>query len=93
MKKINNSMTINEFKESLLNDNIHSITQHNGEVKVIQFLGNDNSYAVVYSSNDNNTAEYLTLAKSSQGFAKLKIVKNTQRMKNIIAQALQLHAK
>jgi hypothetical protein len=86
------NLTINEFKESLLNDNIHSIRQHNGEVKIIEFLGNDNSYAVVYS-NDNNNAEYLTLAKSSQGFAKLKIVKNTQRMKNIIAQALQLHAK
>jgi hypothetical protein len=85
------NLTINEFKESLLNDNIHSIRQHNGEMKIIEFLGNDNSYAVVYS-NDNN-AEYLTLAKSSQGFAKLKIVKNTQRMKNIIAQALQLHAK
>lgn len=90
MKKINNSMTINEFKESLLNDHIHSIRQHNDEVKIIEFLGNDNSYAVVYS-NDNNNVEYLTLAKSSQGFAKLKIVKNTQRMKNLIAQALQLH--
>lgn len=87
------NLTINEFKESLLNDNIHSIRQHNGEVKSIEFLGNDNYYVVVYSSNDNNTAEYLTLAMSSQGFAKLKIVKNTQRMKNIIAQALQLHAK
>lgn len=84
------NLTINEFKEALLNDNIHSIRQHTGEVKIIEFLGNDNSYAVVYS-NDNNNAEYLTLAKSSQGFAKLKIVKNTQRMKNIIEQALQLH--
>ena len=86
------NLTINEFKESLLNDkSIHSIRQHNGEVKIIEFIGNDNSYAVVYS-NDNNNAEYLTLAKSSQGFARLKIVKNTQRMKNLIAQALQLHA-
>jgi hypothetical protein len=85
-------LTINEFKESLLNDTIHSIRQHNDEVKIIEFLGNDNSYAVVYS-NDNKNTEHLTLVKSSQGFAKLKIVKNTQRMKNIIAQALQLHAK